>query len=272
MSEEERIRRAEIIAQRRNSRIPANSINNREKNRISTFAKVSIQIIMSICIFGIFYFLYQNNSYALEVIKPIISTDTDFKALYSNINEAVKNIIKDENFESKNKQQMENTEINDNSEKKDEQNKEEAINLEETEDNEDDVAYIKRMLNFIKPIEGTITSRFGERESTEIVSANHAGIDIGAEEGTEIKSAMDGIADKVSEDGGYGKYIIIKNNEISTLYAHCSEILISEGEEIKQGRIIAKVGSTGKSTGPHLHFEIRRKDNSINPEEILKLE
>lgn len=66
-----------------------------------------------------------------------------------------------------------------------------------------------------------------------------------------------------------GKHLEITNGEISTLYAHCSEILVKEGDKIKQGDEIAKVGDTGNSTGPHLHFEIMRQERVIDPETIL---
>ncbi len=67
-----------------------------------------------------------------------------------------------------------------------------------------------------------------------------------------------------------GKHLEISKGEISTLYAHCSAILVKEGQNVKQGDEIAKVGDTGNSTGPHLHFEILRQDRAINPEYIMK--
>ena len=96
MSEEERIRRAEFISANRNNRIPASSINNKEKKKMSRLTKTAIQILTSICIFGLCYFLYQNNSHAIELIKPVISSDTDFYKLYSSINDVVKNAINSE--------------------------------------------------------------------------------------------------------------------------------------------------------------------------------
>lgn len=81
---------------------------------------------------------------------------------------------------------------------------------------------------------------------------------------------MSGKVIKSTESKTYGKYIIIENEEMKTVYAHCSQLLVSEGEYVEQGKIIAKSGSTGYSTGPHLHFEIRINDNTINPRKILK--
>ncbi len=133
-----------------------------------------------------------------------------------------------------------------------------------------DIEYIKANYNFKLPIKGTITSRYGEREETEVVSANHQGIDIGANEGTPIYAAMEGKVTVASEEGEYGKHIDITNGDVLTRYAHCSKLLVKEGQQVKQGDKIAEVGSTGNSTGPHLHFEIRRDNRIVNPDEIIK--
>ena len=147
--------------------------------------------------------------------------------------------------------------------------KEAEKNTEQKSQYELDVEYIKENYHFIVPVEGTVTSRYGTREATEVVSANHAGIDIGANEGTAIYAAMDGTVTVSSEEGEYGKHIDVTNGDVLTRYAHCSKLLVKEGDKVKQGDKIAEVGSTGNSTGPHLHFEIRRENRSINPEAIL---
>ena len=133
-----------------------------------------------------------------------------------------------------------------------------------------DAEFLKANYSFINPVKGTVTSRYGAREPTDIISANHYGIDIGASTGTEIIASTDGKVEQVSEEGEYGKHVKIRNGEAVTLYAHCSELLVKEGQQVKQGEKIALVGETGKATGPHLHFEIRRDKNIINPEYILK--
>ena len=139
-------------------------------------------------------------------------------------------------------------------------------------ESEDDVTYIKKRVSFVKPLDnGTITSRYGLRQATAIVSGNHKGVDIGAKYGTDIKAAMDGQVTVVSDEGDYGKHVKIADGDVSTIYAHCSKIVVSQGDFVKKGQKIAEVGSTGKSTGPHLHFEIRRNNLSVNPEEILSL-
>ena len=134
---------------------------------------------------------------------------------------------------------------------------------------EQDVEYIKQNYNIVKPIEGRITSSFGDREETEIISAFHQGVDIGATTGTAIHAAMEGTVVAASYAGDYGNHIKIQNGEVLTVYAHCSEINVNVGDSIAQGQVIGKVGATGKVTGPHLHFEIRRDGRYVNPELIL---
>lgn len=133
-----------------------------------------------------------------------------------------------------------------------------------------DAEYIRANFSIVKPLHGIVTSRFGPRTPTEIISANHTGIDIGGTTGTNIYAAMSGTVTKVSEYGDYGKHLVITNNDVMTIYAHCSQINVNVGQNILQGQQIAKVGSTGKTTGPHLHFEIRREGRVINPENILE--
>lgn len=132
-----------------------------------------------------------------------------------------------------------------------------------------DADYIKQNCNLIKPIEGPITSGFGEREQTEIISAFHQGIDIGAPTGTVIHAAMEGTVVAASFAGDYGNHIKIQNGEVLNVYAHCSEINVKVGDYISQGQEIGKVGATGKVTGPHLHFEFRRDGRYVNPEMVM---
>ena len=140
---------------------------------------------------------------------------------------------------------------------------------EEKSQEEQDIEYVKQNVSIIWPIKGVITSRFGNRTPTEIVTANHKGLDIAGNMGDNIVSAMDGTVVQYSEEGDYGKHLRIQSGEVLTLYAHCSELLVQEGSTVKQGDVIAKVGATGRATGPHLHFEIRRDDRFINPELIF---
>lgn len=96
--------------------------------------------------------------------------------------------------------------------------------------------------------------------------AMHSGVDIGAPEGTNIVAVEDGIVSFAGNKGGYGKAVIIDHgNGIESLYAHCSKLLVKRNEHVKRGDVIAKVGSTGLSTGAHLHFEIRVNNKAVDP-------
>ncbi len=133
-----------------------------------------------------------------------------------------------------------------------------------------DIQNLKAAYTFIKPLEGTISSGFGARESEyQNVTGYHTGLDIAQEKGCKIKASMGGIVDLVSSEGDYGKHIKIRCNNVTTLYAHCSKIYVKEGQIVAAGDSIAEVGSTGNSTGNHLHFEIRVEDRFIDPSRII---
>lgn len=124
-------------------------------------------------------------------------------------------------------------------------------------------------INFIWPCpsSGRITSAFGGRSSpTEGASSNHQGIDIGASTGTNIVAAASGTVTISTYSYSAGNYIMINHGGgVSTVYMHCSQLLASVGDTVKQGQVIAKVGSTGYSTGPHLHFGVRLNGSYVNP-------
>ena len=120
----------------------------------------------------------------------------------------------------------------------------------------------------VKPVSGIITSRFGNRES--IRSYGHTGLDIAAPAGTPIKASADGTVTFSGYSGGYGYVVKMSHgNGIETYYGHCSALYISAGEKVKAGETIAAVGSTGNSTGNHLHFEVRVNGTEVNPQNYL---
>ncbi len=124
---------------------------------------------------------------------------------------------------------------------------------------------------FLMPLEGEVISLFGERIHPVFNTIKeHNGIDIDGDYGDKIKASMEGIVSVVREDNTLGKYLRIKNGAYETLYAHCSKIIVEEGQKVKQGDIIAEVGDTGLASGPHLHFEIWINGKPVNPLEKIK--
>ncbi len=114
---------------------------------------------------------------------------------------------------------------------------------------------------FIWPVDGVLTSRFGPRGGR-----RHDGIDLGAPAGTPIRAAAAGEVLYAGEQSGYGLIVILRHpDSFISVYAHNSENLVREGQKVKQGEVIARVGRTGRATGPHLHFEIRKGTRPRNP-------
>ena len=120
----------------------------------------------------------------------------------------------------------------------------------------------------VVPVTGRITSRFGANES--IRDHTHKGIDIAATRGTPILASARGNVTFAGWSSGYGYLVKIDHgNGVETYYGHCSKLYVSAGEIVEGGQEIAAVGSTGNSTGNHLHFEIRLNGNQVNPESIF---
>jgi murein DD-endopeptidase MepM/ murein hydrolase activator NlpD len=114
---------------------------------------------------------------------------------------------------------------------------------------------------FIWPVTGVVTSSFGVRGGR-----RHDGIDIGAPASAEVRAAAAGTVLFSGEQGGYGNLLILKHDAgLITIYAHNQANLVKEGQEVKQGQAIARVGQTGRATGPHVHFEIRSGKQPRNP-------
>ena len=128
-------------------------------------------------------------------------------------------------------------------------------------------AKIELGIDLIKPVSSgyTITSRFGSRSS-----GMHTGLDIAAPRGTKISAAASGTVVFAGTKGSFGKMVVISHgNGVQTYYAHCSSLLVSKGDTVKQGQAIAKVGKTGNATGNHLHFEVRVNGQSYNPQKYI---
>jgi len=119
---------------------------------------------------------------------------------------------------------------------------------------------------FIWPVYGVISSGFGWRIHPITGKYSfHSGVDIAAPEGTPIFAAESGVVEFAGENGGYGLMIKIKSASYEHIYGHLSQIDVYEGQYVKKGQIIGRVGNTGLSTGPHLHFEVRVNEKAVNP-------
>lgn len=301
MTVEEKIRRAEEIYERRkqgNTRNVATvSINN--KKDVKLLRKMLIQIVVCICIYLIIYTI-QNNDYifskdVMDKAKEILSYDTNFGQIYEGLKNQVNNLInkqEDNQGESKENNLQNNIENNESQEnvndleetnnQVDSENNEAIGGAQESQSLEDenrqlsqteqDIINIKNTTTFIRPVQGTISSKYGRREeATGNVPKNHTGTDIAANMGTKIISATEGEVVLASDQGDYGKHLKIQIGEVSIIYAHCNNLYVKQGDKVVQGQEIAEVGSTGNSTGPHLHFEIRISERTVDPESILEL-
>jgi murein DD-endopeptidase MepM/ murein hydrolase activator NlpD len=111
------------------------------------------------------------------------------------------------------------------------------------------------------PLKGVLYGRYGVR-----AGQRHDGIDIAAPEGTPVGAAADGTVIFAGEQAGYGGLVILRHDgDLVTLYAHNARVLVKEGQRVRRGQPIAAVGQTGKTTGPHLHFEVRAGTRPRNP-------
>lgn len=132
-------------------------------------------------------------------------------------------------------------------------------------------SYVGGQMLWPVPSSRRITSYFGVRQHPVFnYSRMHTGIDIAANQGVNIVAANVGTVKISGWEGGYGNTVLIDHGGgISTLYAHCSTLLVREGQKVKAGDVIARIGSTGISTGPHLHFEVRKNGEPVDPMQYL---
>ena len=167
-------------------------------------------------------------------------------------------------------------------EDKEELNTDESINKEEVVEekpdptinmtqSEKDIYNILSKTTILRPVNSEITSSFGDRvDPITKKYALHTGTDFGVPVGTQIKSAITGTVVEVKKSNvSFGNFVRVKNADIITTYAHCSTLKVKEGDKVKQGDIIALSGNSGKSSGPHLHFEITKDGRYIDPEKIM---
>lgn len=149
---------------------------------------------------------------------------------------------------------------------------ERSENLQIAEDSSS--VYTKRLAQTpdVWPVPGVISPGFGWRIHPIFrIQDFHTGVDITASKGYPIVAAADGKVTDAGWSGGYGRMVKIYHRDgISTLYAHCSELLVKPGDSVKKGSIIAKAGATGTATHSHLHYEVRLFDKAVDPEDFYR--
>ena len=161
---------------------------------------------------------------------------------------------------TENKEEVKNTSI--------EVAKQNIENVIEKKLDDESIAVINSIRLSVLPINGTITSRYGAVSRIRV--STHTGLDIANVTGTNIKVVAKGTVSFAQKSGSYGNLVKVNHgNGVETWYAHCSKIYAKVGQEVKAGDIIAAVGSTGNSTGPHLHFEIRINGKTVNPQNYM---
>ena len=286
-------------------RMPSSQVrDNTEKRQFSLYRKMAIQILLCVLIYLVFSLIKEANYLFSENVisktQEFLSQDINFEVISSRVNEFRQNnkdkfsIFTNNEKQNVNNEQNTNVEnINQNTENN-EQNTENNTSQNEQANNETtgiggssstennqvdentkksqmeiDAEYIKKNFELQLPVKAKVTSAYGKRESDEIVSADHSGIDLGVVVGTTVLAAMEGTVTVVSNEGEYGTHVKIVNKDVTTIYAHCSKILVKKGTKIKKGQKIALSGNTGNTTGPHLHFEIRRDNRTVNPALVL---
>lgn len=286
-------------------RMPSSQVRDKtEKRKFSLYRKMAIQILLCVLIYLVFSLIKEANYLFSENVisktKEFLSQDINFEVISSRVNEFWQNNKDKFSIFTNNEEQNVNNEHNTNVEninqntENNEQNTENNTSQNEQANNETtgiggssstennqvdentkksqmeiDAEYIKKNFELQLPVKAKVTSAYGKRESDEIVSADHSGIDLGVVVGTTVLAAMEGTVTVVSNEGEYGTHVKIVNKDVTTIYAHCSKILVKKGAKIKKGQKIALSGNTGNTTGPHLHFEIRRDERTVNPALIL---
>jgi murein DD-endopeptidase MepM/ murein hydrolase activator NlpD len=122
------------------------------------------------------------------------------------------------------------------------------------------------------PVVGPVTSSFGERQDPfNGEGAFHAGIDISSSFGTPVRATADGTVEMADRASGYGREIVIDHGYgVKTVYGHLSGFAVTEGQEVTRGQVIGYVGTSGRSTGPHLHYEVRIRNTPVNPHKYLR--
>ena len=219
-----------------------------------------------------------SNSAVWDTAIKMVSSDISVEQVKSGVSQGVEyikayapNVFFEENEDK-------SVELED----KKELNTDESINnlevLEEKPDptinmtqSEKDIYNILSKTTILRPVNSEITSSFGDRiDPITKKYALHTGTDFGVPVGTQVKSAITGTVIEVKKSNvSFGNFVRVKNADIVTTYAHCSTLKVKEGDKVKQGEVIALSGNSGKSSGPHLHFEVTKDGRYIDPEKVM---
>jgi len=240
---DEKVRKAEEIYYRRKMGLPSSGVQHEEK-KTHLVSKILLELLiilnLSLIIVAVqnkdfiftqeFLNMVSNYNVNLtQAVKSLINEESQIDTVQENVNETItENVVTEET--KQNVSFFEEGIV---------PNEESASSLSQMDL---DIEEIKKVCVFESPIEGTVTSLFGSRESVyQNVTGYHTGVDIGAKKGTSIKAANEGTVVLVSSKGDYGKHLTIENGKVQTLYAHCSKILVKEGDYINVGQEIARV-------------------------------
>ena len=136
------------------------------------------------------------------------------------------------------------------------------------------VMWEKKKEEWIAPVDGVITSACGERENPVLHKPeHHNGLDIAVAEGTAVVAVKSGRVTEVRTSATYGKLLKYETTDgYTVMYAHLSQVLVEEGEKVKQGQVVARSGNTGLSTGPHLHYSLWKDEELLDPMAYLSAE
>ena len=304
LSPEERIRRAEEIYNRRRMqngvRVSSSKVNSTISEKYRLYKKLILQIAICFMLYFILY-LIKNSNYIfsdsfINKTKEFLSYDINFQEIYNSTvdyynknmksyffnNQVLVNETENTNTIEENTNSIidekEKTSVNevggigggeDNTITTSTNSSEDEIEVVQLSQMEIDAKNIKDNYDLILPLKGTVSSRYGPRQGSKIISSNHAGIDIAANEGTVFVAAMSGTCILASSEGSYGNHLFIQDGDVITVYAHCKKLYVKQGDKITQGQELGEVGQTGNATGPHLHFELRKEDRTVNPELVL---
>jgi len=274
------------------SRYPRHNTPNRRKKKYSKedntlVEKITWQLVAAIVILVIIVVIKSINTpvtnYLTEKVKAVVIENIDLKSLYQGI---------DSLFGKENKEKINNTDDSVFDEAvlpaSTDLYKPEGTEVETADGDgystaedsnqildgsESIIGEIIKKYNFITPTEGILSSPFGERTDPKTKELKfHKGIDIDTDNSSGIKAALDGVVIEAGSERTYGNYIKIKHDDgLTTVYAHCSQLIAKKEQKVKQGDVIAKVGDTGASVGSHLHFEIWINGKAADPLKFISV-